>query len=52
MSEAENEVDEVDEQAARLAAIELYGGDVVVAGDAAFDEACLLRAALEQRTIA
>lgn len=49
---SENEVDEVDEEAARLAAIELYGEDVVAAADAAFDEACLLQAALEQRTIA
>ena len=39
---------EADLEAARAEAIALYGEDVVVAAEAAFDESCLLQLALGQ----
>ena len=45
---------EADEGAARLAlaALAMYGEDIVTAVEAAFDETCLVQNALEDRAIA
>lgn len=43
---------EADEDAARQAALAMYGEHIVTAAEAAFDETCLVQNALEDRASA